>query len=418
MPLPVRPLPVVQNWDCHSCTNCCREYLVPVADEERRRILAQGWERDPQIGGAELFARDGPWWSRQYVLRHRDGACIFLSAQGRCRIHERFGAEAKPFACQLYPFVLLPAGDHWRVGLRFACPSVAASKGRPLAEHRSEIDRYAAALAKREGMDETPSPAPPLQAGQRVEWPDLLRFVSILLTLLGDRRDRVHRRLRKCLALKRLCRQARFDQLTGKRLTEFLQVVSAGLETEVPADPAALPPPSWVGRVLFRPVLGLYARQDRGLDRGLAARGRLALLWAGWRFTVGKGTVPRVHGRLPETTFERLEEPLGPLPDDAEQVLERYYTMKVGSLQFCGAGNFHFPFWEGLEALALTFPAILWQTRAFAELPRATAVERAVGIVDHHFGYNRQLRGPHQRLALRILARRGELEKLIGWYSR
>jgi lysine-N-methylase len=380
--------------------------------------LAQGWDQDPHRGGTEPFTKEGPPWARRYVLRQRDGACVFLSDQGRCRIHERFGAEAKPFACRLYPFVLLPAGDHWRVGLRFACPSAAASKGRPLAEHQAELDRYAAELTEREGLDGAPRPAPPLQAGQRVEWPDLLRFVSFLLTLLGDRRDRVHRRLRKCLALARLCRQARFDQITGSRLTEFLQVVGAGLDAEVPSDPAALTPPTWVGRVLFRPLLGLYARQDRGRERGLAARGRLALLRAGWRFAVGKGPVPRVHGRLPETTFEHLEEPWGPLPDAAEQVLERYYLMKVGALQFCGAGNFHFPFWEGLEALALTFPAILWLTRAFADLPRAAAVERGVSIVDNHFGYNRQLDGWHQRMALRILARRGELEKLIGWYSR
>jgi lysine-N-methylase len=404
----------VQNWDCHSCTNCCREYLVPVTDEERQRILAQGWVHDPRLGGTEFFDREGPPWARRYVLRHRDGGCVFLNEQGRCRIHERFGAEAKPLACRLYPFVLLPAGDHWRVGLRFACPSAAASRGRPLAEHGRDLGHYAKALEKA-GRS---APVPPLQAGQHVEWPDLLRFVNFLLNLLTDRRDRVHRRLRKCLAMARLCRPVRFDQVTGPQLSELLYVMGTGLDAEVPADAAALPPPTWVGRVLFRPTLGLYARQDRGPDRGLAARGRLALLAAGWRFARGRGPVPRVHGRLPETTFERLEEPLGPLPDDAEQVLERYYTFKVGSLQFFGPGYFHVPFWEGLEALALTYPAILWLVRAFADLPRTAAVEHAVGIVDNHFGYNRVLAGPHQRLALRILARRGELERLIAWYSR
>jgi hypothetical protein len=72
----------------------------------------------------------------------------------------------------------------------------------------------------------------------------------------------------------------------------------------------------------------------------------------------------------------------------------------------------------GLEALALTCPAVLWLVRAFADLPRAAAVGRAAGIVDYHFGYNRVLAGPHQRLGVRILARRGELERLVAWYSR
>jgi len=38
MSLPIRHLPMVQNWDCHVCGTCCKEYQVTVSDEERRRI--------------------------------------------------------------------------------------------------------------------------------------------------------------------------------------------------------------------------------------------------------------------------------------------------------------------------------------------------------------------------------------------
>src|SRR5712691_4045759 len=131
MSLPIRHLPVVQNWDCHGCTNCCRDYVVHVTDEERRRILAQGWETDPDIGDLPLFVRFGPWWRRRWRLSERgNGDCVFLSPQGRCRIHERFGGDAKPLACRLFPFVLVPTENHWRVGLRYACPSVAANNRR------------------------------------------------------------------------------------------------------------------------------------------------------------------------------------------------------------------------------------------------------------------------------------------------
>src|SRR6202011_5798955 len=110
MSLPVRSLPVLQNWDCQGCSNCCREYQVSVTEEERQRILAQGWEKDPSMEGVSLFAKQGTWWSRKYRLSHRaDDACVFLNSEGRCRIHERFGADAKPLACRLYPFVLVPA---------------------------------------------------------------------------------------------------------------------------------------------------------------------------------------------------------------------------------------------------------------------------------------------------------------------
>jgi hypothetical protein len=76
------------------------------------------------------------------------------------------------------------------------------------------------------------------------------------------------------------------------------------------------------------------------------------------------------------------------------------------------------PFWEGFEGLAVTLPVILWVSRAFAKLPPAEAVTRALSIVDDHFGFNRVLATLRQRLSFWILARRGELARLIAWYSR
>ena len=140
MPLPVRHLPVVQQWDCHSCGNCCREYQVPVTREERERLEAFDWSDEPLLAGRPLFLRRGLPWARRYVLNHNVDHCVFLTTEGRCRIHERFGMDAKPLACRMFPFVLLPAGDHWRLGMRYACPSVAGNVGRPLASLPGEVD--------------------------------------------------------------------------------------------------------------------------------------------------------------------------------------------------------------------------------------------------------------------------------------
>jgi lysine-N-methylase len=125
-----------------------------------------------------------------------------------------------------------------------------------------------------------------------------------------------------------------------------------------------------------------------------------------------------MHGRLPETTFDELEVPRGPLPAAAEEVLERYYTIKVGSLQFCGAASFGLPLWEGLEALAVTFPVILYVSRMWRDVPRESAITEALTVVDDHVGFNRVLATVRQRLSFRILARGGELARLIAWYSR
>jgi lysine-N-methylase len=146
----------------------------------------------------------------------------------------------------------------------------------------------------------------------------------------------------------------------------------------------------------------------------------LALLRAAWRFALGSGKVPQLHAALPVASFEQLEAPLGPLPVEAEAVLERYYLTKLEALQFCGPANFGFPLWTGLSSLALTLPAVLWLARAFsaAAMPPVEAVTRAVRIVDHNFGYHPQLGGGFRSFALHVLMGRGELEKLIAWYAR
>src|SRR5262245_44054812 len=111
MPLPIRTLPVVQNWDCHVTGTCCHEYRVTLSDEEVRRLEEQGWTSE-DLGGLPPFRRVGPPWRRKVELNHRPGGgCVFLSPEGRCRIHERHGYETKPLPCRLFPFVLIPAGD-------------------------------------------------------------------------------------------------------------------------------------------------------------------------------------------------------------------------------------------------------------------------------------------------------------------
>ena len=60
MTFPIHHLPVLQNWDCHVCGTCCKEYQVTISDEERRRIEAQGWDTQADLGGRAPFTRHGP----------------------------------------------------------------------------------------------------------------------------------------------------------------------------------------------------------------------------------------------------------------------------------------------------------------------------------------------------------------------
>ena len=198
-------------------------------------------------------------------------------------------------------------------------------------------------------------------------------------------------------------RQARLDKLTGGQLGQLLKIIRTKVESETPLNLMTLPPPNWIGRILFRQAVALYTRKDHGPNRGLAGQGRIALLGAAPRFAHGEGAVPRMHNWLPETTFADIEKPRGPWPLEIEHILERYYVMKVGAFQFCGPASFGLPFWEGLESLALTFPVIAWVVRAFTADSRAAAFLKALSIVDDHFGFNRVLRMARHRFSFRIL---------------
>ena len=427
MPLPVRSLTVLQNWDCAGCSACCRQYHVPVTAEERARIEAMGWEKEPDLAGVPLFVRAARF-SSEYRLNHRpDGACVFLGADNRCRIHAKFGSAAKPLACRIYPYLLVPAGDHWNLGLRFACPSAAENRGQPLAEHLSEARQYAALLEADVGPALADRPAPPLQKSQPVSWSDLSRIITAVSKVLANADDAVERRWRKVLFLVSMLRKSRFDgggqadkAVTGGRLSELLHILSLASEDEAPASPAEVPAPGWVGRMLFRPLVALYARKDSGVERGPAQMSAFGRFFAATQFARGKGSVPRVHGAIGTATFAEAEKPLPALSEHATSLLTRWSRVKVESGQFCGPTNFNLPVWDGLESLASAFAAVMWLARVLAAGGRSVdeAVTLAVRMVDDNFGFNPLLGSARQKFALRLLGARGELTKLVAWYGK
>lgn len=416
MSIPIRNLPVMQNWDCHGCGDCCRIEAV-ITEQEKHRIEGLDLSNDPEVAPTPWFAPVGGG-SKKWKLRHRpDGGCVFLTSGNRCRIQERFGADAKPFACRLFPFVLIPAGDHWRVGMRFSCPSAAENRGRPVTEAKKDLIQLSHLLEQHVGRSGESAPPPMLRAGQQPSWPDVCRVVQVMVEIVQDRTDRLERRLRKCLAVGHICGQTRFDNLQGNRLSKYLQAVRNAVETDVPQAVDISAPHPLLGRVLFRSLLAIFARRERDVYRASGVRSRLGRVRAGWRFARGRGPVPRVNEFLPETSFEEVER-CGGVPLELDETMERYYLVKLNSLQFCGPPNFDMPLLDGLESLILTMPMILWLKRAFHDVPPVKATQRALQLVDDHFGGNPMLGLPHIRYLVRLLAQRGELEKLVAWYAR
>ena len=124
-----------QRYSCHGCGSCCRDFTVQLTERDLQKLHEQGWKE--RLGQEYVVQFRGHSWLKQTD----DGACVFLGDNGLCKVHAEFGLEAKPLACQFFPFMLSPNTRDTHVGISFACGSVLASKGAPLQTHRADVRR-------------------------------------------------------------------------------------------------------------------------------------------------------------------------------------------------------------------------------------------------------------------------------------
>jgi Fe-S-cluster containining protein len=126
------------RFACGSCGACCRSQAFgPLSAAEVTR-LEQLAASDPGLGAAVVRRPEpGPLAREVYeVARRDDGRCVFLTDANRCRVHEELGAEAKPLACQVFPFAAQPGVEGVTVHDTTRCATFAESStaGPPLHE--------------------------------------------------------------------------------------------------------------------------------------------------------------------------------------------------------------------------------------------------------------------------------------------
>ena len=211
--------------------------------------------------------------------------------------------------------------------------------------------------------------------------------------------------------------------MRGARLGEFLQLITEAARGEVPENQEDLGEPSAPAKTQFRLLVAQYARRDTAVEAEAGWPHRWRLLKAALRFARGKGNVPPLQEAFASVPFELIERPFGGLPDGADELLTRYFRVKVQGLHFCGPGYYGVPLVEGFHSLALVFPAVLWLARWLAAGQGRTALvdddlARALAIADHHHGFSPAFGQWGFRRRVRMLARTGEIAKLCAWYAR
>ncbi len=406
-------IPTIQNWSCHGCSDCCRgELLITLSPEEKQRIQKQNWTVADGVDPAKMIAAEG----NRFRLGHQsDGACVFLDSAGRCRIHAKFGEEAKPLACRLYPLVIHPAGKKLVGGLRFSCPSAAANRGKPMSEQGAEIQKLADLVVPGDYQEGSP---PPVLATPGMEWPDFLRFVKWLDTSLAAKDVPVALKLLRALHWLSAVEQGRLDQIAGAGADVILEALVQSAAKKLPALPETIAKPSRFGQLFLRMMVLEHARTVTVKDMSATGSYRWKMLWASLRFAQAGGRTPALRSGLESVKFSAIEKSFGPLSPAMEAMLTRYFRVKIQSLHFCGRAFHDRPLIEGFRSLALLYPIIVWLSRWLVVSDRRTNltdadVARAISMVDYHYSYS-----PYLRWRVKLLAQRNDIARLCAWYGR
>src|SRR5260221_57068 len=131
-----------QRFTCAQCGRCCRRgwdiALTAGEVEGYRKAGAAAWytetdtAAETETGTVDPFEPLSGHAGHFRIRKRADGACGFLSAENRCRIHEQLRGARKPLTCRLFPFRFHPIEGKAVVSASFCCPTVVASEGEPV----------------------------------------------------------------------------------------------------------------------------------------------------------------------------------------------------------------------------------------------------------------------------------------------
>jgi lysine-N-methylase len=344
------------------------------------------------------------------VLAHKaDGSCVFLTEAGLCRIHELFGADAKPFVCQQFPLQVVTTDRESLATVVRSCPSAAADRGRAVGEHLGFLTR----LLGDAGARDATVAAPPIAGRTRRGWDDFYVVAEAVQRMLVDERLPLVRRLVHCLrfcGLLEQCKWKRVETHAVAGLVEVLEGVPGRDVGELFRDRA--PPSKRTGR-LFRRLGAHFIRCFPG-GRPMRTLGdQWRVMRMSGRLARGASVLPELHPRFSAIELERLEGALGPLGADVFRPLERFYVSHAVSKRYASAppgGSLV----DSVRRLAFAYPMSLWMLRWLAA-GREPVADDMVQIV---VALERGISMPALNGAARYLAESGQLERLIAWYGR
>lgn len=388
-----------QQYSCHGCGDCCRDFTVQLRDRDVAKLEEQGWE---SVLGEPVIEQ---FRGQPYLKRRDDGSCVFLKEDGLCRIHAEYGFAEKPIACQVFPFNLAPGERSIRVGVNFLCQSVLKNQGAELESHKGDLRRFADSLGELAGAAPEAELAQGIGVATERERNGLNRVLDDWLC-----RDdvSVNTRLEGVAFVAQSLGVAQLSGVRGDRFIELVDTLVSVLPHELDLQPVE--PPSNRQKSLLRQA-AFTRTEDPRINR---SRGRfrttLSQLARNRRLRRGRGITPTLSSALPSgVPFEAIEG-VGPFHEsaDAQSIDElciRYVRATLHGGRTYGSAYYGWPVIDGLQVLVLNVACAGWIARlcsAAEGRPVVTLddVHRGIGRVDRHIGRAPWLGNPVERLRL------------------
>ncbi len=414
--LPVITLDNDEKWDCHQCGFCCRGSLIPLSRDDLTRLQSQKWGEQPEFQGRSAITVRYPGAESSFRLAHQaDGSCVFLSESGGCRIHSKFGGQAKPTVCQTFPFQLIPHEQKAVLTVRLACPSAAASLGSPATNQLPFIKQ----LVRDGRLKADPIAPPTLKTGELRDWKTVSKVLASVAGLLQDQRYPPVRRLVHALQFASLLEAAKTKNLNDLQIVELVQTLANLAPEESKLLFEDRREPRSYAKIMFRFMAIDCARLHPLCRHQSKWAARFQLMETAFKVVRGTGDSPVIGQVFDKINFADLERPLGVLSSEVYRPLTRLIETTSASYLYAIADRREWSVVESIRGLAILFPVGLWLMRWLAH-GRDPAVQDMVNIVvalDRSQGYAPLAGGIH-RWRLSALSAHAELERLVVWYAR
>lgn len=406
-----------QRWSCNSCGLCCRSLVGHLFNSDTRRLDEQGWREEldvpPYIATNNGLA----------LNKRADGACVFLTEDNRCLIHAKFGEAGKPLACRIFPFSVRPEPGAWRASLRFDCPSVTESRGKPITQYQPWLSELVKELHHHAGTGEHAR----LDHRCVATAGELHALQSRLVRWLKKDSLPLFNRIVGAARMTSMLSQAKFRRVREERFGELLDVLLRGLSVDSLQAPPA-PTERQLG--MLRQVVFAHCEHVSLHDLRAGALRKLQIRWrqlsTARRMLRGRGDVPLLlhdDDRGP-VRFEQVDAvTLNPaVASETEAMFRRYLVARLEGRSVWGYGYYKWPVFSGLAALWLSVAAAGWLARYLAAADaesslQASHVDEALRIVDRTATRAPALGSAAERLRIRFLLSRDGLPAVLTQYA-